>query len=823
MNSNVATSPAQSPIPNSHSKSLVFIDSGLDEYQTLAGGVLPGAEIVILDKNGNGVEQITAKLQTIADAGGTVDQVHIFSHGSSGSLQLGSATLNSGNLSEYESQLQGWRNALSDEADMVVYACDFAAGFGTDFVDRLGELTGADIAASTDLTGQGGNWKLEFAKGHIEAPLALTPEAMADYRGTLKTITVTNNNDSGPGSLRNAIASAASGDTIQFASSLANKTITLTTGQLVINKNLTIEAGKAGQLTISGNNTSRVILTKEWTKVTLKNLIIANGRVSGTEEKSPATSAGAGIQTGDSSTFTLENCQVKNNVAGYGGGLHTGYRSTTTVMNSLFSGNDGSRALNIERGGGAIATKSGGSLTIRNSEFRDNKGRLGGAVNSLLGNLTIENSKFIRNVTIGNVGGAVFTDGANASGPNGPGPVGGNIIIRKSLFENNTAASDGGAAYLFAYPPDRILVEDSYFINNKALGQGANGGAIRHGNADFTVRNSFFGNNTAQSNGGAFWLGEEGNVNISNTTFSGNRAGFAGGAILNSIANNFSTNIVNTTFAKNVAEGYGGAIGIFQNTEKAPIIVKNSIFDRNTANNPYKTRQHTGAGLIDGGNNIQFPAKLTSHARPDQDSNVTPNIRIADPLLGSLQYINGMFVLAPQPGSPALAMRNGALLLSPGRAQLPGYNGSAGGSSNSSASEVTLAPAEPPMKSEIPIDTEDPALSNTPIEVYRPRRTQTPIETETPTESETPIETETPTESETPIETETPTESETPIETETPTESETPIETETPTESETPIETETPTESETPPQIETPTQSETPPQIETPTQSETPP
>jgi hypothetical protein len=84
--------------------------------------------------------------------------------------------------------------------------------------------------------------------------------------------------------LRDAIASAASGDTIQFASSLANQTITLTSGQLFINKNLTIEAGNAQQLTISGNNTSRVILTGESTNVTLKNLIIANGRVSGTSE-----------------------------------------------------------------------------------------------------------------------------------------------------------------------------------------------------------------------------------------------------------------------------------------------------------------------------------------------------------------------------------------------------------------------------------------------------------------------------------------------------------------------------------------------------------
>src|SRR4028119_1620330 len=329
MKSTLAINGAESVIPHSPSKSIVFIDPALDDYQSLAGGMLPGAEIIILDKNGNGVEQITTKLQTIAAAGGTVDQVHIFSHGSSGSLQLGSASLNSDNLPQYESQLQGWRNALSDKADIVAYGCFVGAGSGSNFLDRLGELTGADIAASTDRTGRGGNWDLEFAKGDIETPLALNPQAIADYRGTLATVTVTNNNDSGPGSLRDAIASAAAGDTIQFASSLASQTITLSNGQLVINKNLTIDATGASNLTISGNNTSRVILTGESTNVTLKNLIIANGKVSGTSESNAAESAGGGIQSGGTGSLTLENCQVNNNVAGFGGGIYTGFRSTT--------------------------------------------------------------------------------------------------------------------------------------------------------------------------------------------------------------------------------------------------------------------------------------------------------------------------------------------------------------------------------------------------------------------------------------------------------------------------------------------------------------
>ena len=72
------------------------------------------------------------------------------------------------------------------------------------------------------------------------------------------TLTVLNNLDSGAGSLRADIAAAHSGDTIVFAPSLDGQTITLTSGELLINKNLTIAGPGAGELTVSGNDASRV-------------------------------------------------------------------------------------------------------------------------------------------------------------------------------------------------------------------------------------------------------------------------------------------------------------------------------------------------------------------------------------------------------------------------------------------------------------------------------------------------------------------------------------------------------------------------------------
>src|SRR5205814_6355440 len=72
------------------------------------------------------------------------------------------------------------------------------------------------------------------------------------------TLTVINTNDSGAGSLRQAISDSSSGDTISFDSSLNGQTITLASGELLIDKNLTITGPGAHSLAINGNAASRV-------------------------------------------------------------------------------------------------------------------------------------------------------------------------------------------------------------------------------------------------------------------------------------------------------------------------------------------------------------------------------------------------------------------------------------------------------------------------------------------------------------------------------------------------------------------------------------
>ncbi|MEG4048624.1 MULTISPECIES: DUF4347 domain-containing protein, partial [unclassified Microcoleus] len=554
---------------------LVFIDSGVKDYESITAGVLPGQQVVILDSTKNGIEQISSEIEKYASTNGAIDSVHIISHGSSGSLQLGKTALGSDNIEQYKSQLEKWQTSLAPQADIMLYGCDVAGGTGANFVARFSQLTGADVAASTNTTGRGGDWNLEFARGQIDSPLALNADAMASYRGNLATLVVANNSDSGPGSLRAAIASAVAGDIITFAPGLASQTITLTSGQLDIpvGKNITIDGAAAPGLTISGNNTSRAFFVNAnvatATNFVVKNLIITNGKT---------TDRGGAIGTTDEVNLTVDNVQFNNNVADKGGGAIFGnFNNTLTVTNSKFNGNVATAA-NDERGAGAIGFLSFKTITVTNSDFTNNKGINGGAINSLQGKLTIDNSRFIGNDTtaatfatgksndfLRGFGGALYTDRAS-----NPSEASGTIKITKSVFQDNKGRGEGGAAYLFTGTQDSVSIADSTFQNNEILSlpggnDGVGGGLVNLSNGlnkGLTVSNTTFAGNKAPGQGGAMWI-MDAPTTITNSTFSGNQVsgttdfyGNVGGAM----ALYAPTTIVNTTIADNSARWVGGGI-----------------------------------------------------------------------------------------------------------------------------------------------------------------------------------------------------------------------------------------------------------------------
>jgi hypothetical protein len=149
-------------------REVVFIDSLVPNFQQLIDGLKPGTEVVVLDGSKDGLQQIADFLQGHSG----IDAIHIVSHGSAGQVQLGSLTLDRAGLDARAAELAQIGQSLGAEGDILLYGCDVGSGAaGQTFVGRIAQLTGADVAASSDLTGaasKGGDWVLEVNQGSIE-------------------------------------------------------------------------------------------------------------------------------------------------------------------------------------------------------------------------------------------------------------------------------------------------------------------------------------------------------------------------------------------------------------------------------------------------------------------------------------------------------------------------------------------------------------------------------------------------------------------------------------------------------------------------------
>ena len=281
-------------------------------------------------------------------------------------------------------------------------------------------------------------------------PLALAQQARQskrinerDHALPATVIVVTNTDDSGPGSLRDALAAANDGDIIDATG--VSGTILLTSGELQITHAVTISGPGPGSLAVDGNGTFRVF-DNLISGVTISGFTITNGSASGNN--------GGGIfhEGGDSATLRLSNCVVSGNSADFGGGIFNA-NGTLTVDSCTISGNG--------------AGFSGGGIS---------SSALDGAAN-----LTITNSTISDNSATGNDGGGIL------NGASGTTLSVASVIVSNSTLSGNSATGNGGAiANTADAPPNnaRATITNSTISDNSAT---ANGGGIYNATAEFQI------------------------------------------------------------------------------------------------------------------------------------------------------------------------------------------------------------------------------------------------------------------------------------------------------------------------------------------------
>ena len=418
-----------------------------------------------------------------------------------------------------------------------------------------------------------------------------------------KTITVTNTNNTGAGSLRQALLDANSGDTIIFDTALSGRTITVVDDPLFVQRNVTIDGTSLAQnIRISGGDQMRVFGVFQGVEVTMKNIEIIYGYVDGD---------GAGIYLHKGAKAYLYDCRFNFNHAkgGNGGAIYVGENGRVQAYDCSFYKN---KAQGKNYGfGGAIYNL--GTLYTSGGTFNDNSAIWGGGIDNQ-GLLTVQNIRFmynssefhggaIRNIGRVEISKSYFSE--NESDAGGAILNWYELVVSESTFFNNSALS-GGALYNYSNLAN-MSISNSYLTSNQAV----HGGAIENA-ADATLissKNSYYQNSADEKGGGIYNLGyldvnrdtiwynsalwggginNEGILTVELSQFLGNSGGIQGGAIRNI----GQVEISDSTFNKNEAF-YGGAILNWDILE-----IYTSTFYGNSANYGGAMRNWEGSMLI---------------------------------------------------------------------------------------------------------------------------------------------------------------------------------------------------------------------------------
>jgi hypothetical protein len=480
---------------------------------------------------------------------------------------------------------------------------------------------------------------------------------------------VTNSNQFGAGSIEEAIASAASDDiiNIQVATVLISSEIVIPQDL----KNLTIQADRNGlSASFSGQNSTRIMLINR-SNITLNNIRFIFAR---------SSSDGGAIHLLAFSSLFLNGCDFFHNVSEtVAGAIFARHKCKIVADNCRVYHNECISGLSdvMSEGGfppegraaGGVAVLTSSSQVWKNSIFLNNQGWAGGAINSLLSELLLEDCIFKdNNSLVGGLdfssgaafaaGGAVYTDGASDKNLDNFG----SIIFRRCRFENNQGGANGGAASLYGYRPknpssstigDLIIVEDSLFLSNRCFAlndasKSSLGGAIRIGGdtPEALILRSSFINNTSESQGGAIAIDHQPDiVKLHNCTIFGNIA---------STYSKIGGGIITETFCEvrhcTIANNWANQGSAIQVTNRGGCDIRNSILYDNSrlADGSFLRQVRPDLGFV-GSNNIQYP---------DGGWQLYFGVDSRNPQLGELTNDGDVYYLPLLADSPAISAGN---------------------------------------------------------------------------------------------------------------------------------------------------------------------
>jgi predicted outer membrane repeat protein len=431
-----------------------------------------------------------------------------------------------------------------------------------------GPWTSTSGATSVNLsglnTGTAYDWQVRAVAGGVR-----TYADLGDWwtftTGCPNSISVTNNLDSGAGSLRQALADVCAGGSINFDN---DYTIVLSSGTLAAAKSITI-SGVGHSVAVDGAGLYRVF--NATAPITLTHLIIQNGS---------AADTGAGLNTALSAT--LLDTQFISNTASRGGGVYAA--GAVTLNGGLFQNNTSTTGT-----GGGLDAES--TLTLIDTQFISNTAELDGGGVFAFNAATLNSGLFQGNTSRTSTGGGLYAAStltlidtqfiSNTASTHGGGVYAeSTLVLTGTQFFSNTAQFGGGAS-----TARTASLTDATFSGNKA-GLGSlpgGGGAELLGTA--TIQNSVFQNNVADNgvgggSGGGIQLAGSANVTVIDTAFTGNQANGAsddgGGAIMVYAGSlNLDADIENNGTASR-----GGALSVMPG---ATITVANSLLENNNA------------------------------------------------------------------------------------------------------------------------------------------------------------------------------------------------------------------------------------------------